>query len=112
MVRVSSSDSSESSSISDDGIHTLKPLLDDCEIVEGADGSDAGLRLVDFRRGLASSSVGLVSSAGSSSVICREGRVELDDAGFRESLFALVRLRLEGDPVPVARTASSNVRGV
>ena len=39
MVHVSSSDSSESS-ISDDGIHTLKPLLDDCEIVDGTDGSD------------------------------------------------------------------------
>ena len=63
---------------------------------------------MDFLRGLASS-----SSTGSSRVICRDGLGEFgEDVGLRESLFALVRLRLEGDPVPAIRTASSSVRGV
>lgn len=113
MVRLSDSDESESeSSISEVGIQTLKPLLDDT--AEGADGSDWGRRLVDFLRGLVSSSAGLASSAslGSSRVIWRDGRPECGDAGFLESLFALVRLRLDGEPVLAMRTASSRPRGV
>lgn len=114
MVSSLSSEPSETST-SDAGIHTLYALLDD-DTVEGAAGIDLGRwRLVDFLRGLTSSTGGASSttSSGSSSVMLREARGPLGDVvGLRVSLVALVRLSPVGEPVLASRTASLRLRGV